>query len=300
MSRVLLAVLLLGAALPLPTSAASPAGGFDIFASDDGDDTSVVRASLTAYYHYDHPGQYRGLVVERARIRPLGTDGWSENRVYFRFADGTGDWKWNGQIGSNGHTVLGNASLVRDVPRRQEYFLEREVVETRQGEQGLYATFAGAAIDLPLDARQSRQLTLLAGIQTFTGDNVRAHLRATYSAQLVPEWGLGAQLRTRAFQSSHPGEADYYSPRWFAEAIPMLRLRRFHHGWMMAAGAGVGMQRDSNSDARAARLVEATIESPKSPRDWYLRATGTYSNTPVGEGINYGYRQVGVQLIKPF
>jgi hypothetical protein len=300
MSRALLAILLLGAAIPFPSSAASPAGGFDIFASDDGDDTSVLRTNLTAYYRYDHPGQYRGLTVERARIRPLGTDGWSENRMYFRFADAAGDWKWNGQIGSNGHTLLGNASIVRDIPRRQEYFIEREVVETRQGEQGLHATFAGAAIDLPLDAQQRQQLTLLAGMQTFTGDNVRAHLRATYSAQLVQEWGLGAQLRTRAFHSSHPGEADYYSPRWFAEAIPMLRLRRFHQGWMMAAGAGVGMQRDSNSDARAARLVEATIESPKTPRHWYLRANGTYSNTPVGEGINYGYRQISVQLIKPF
>ncbi|KGM51946.1 hypothetical protein N792_06245 [Lysobacter concretionis Ko07 = DSM 16239] len=300
MSRALLAILLLGAALPFPSGAASPAGGFDLFASDDGDDTSVLRTNLTAYYRYDHPGQYRGLAVERARIRPLGTDGWSENRVYFRFADAAGDWKWNGQIGSNGHTLLGNASIVRDIPRRQEYFIEREVVETRQGEQGLHATFAGAAIDLPLDAEQRRQLTLLAGMQTFTGDNVRAHLRATYSAQLVREWGLSAQLRTRAFHSSHPGEADYYSPRWFAEAIPMLRLRRFHQGWMMAAGAGVGMQRDSNSDARAARLVEATIESPKTPRHWYLRANGTYSNTPVGEGINYGYRQINVQLIRPF
>lgn len=300
MRRALFAALLSATVWASPVHGAPTAGGFDTFASDDGDDTSVVRAGVTAFYRYEHPAQYRGLTVEHARIRPLGTDGWSENRVYFRFADAAGDWKWNGQLGSNGHTALGNASLVRDVRRRQEYFIEREVVETLQGEQGLHATFAGAAIDLPFGTEERQQLTLLAGAQAFTGDNLRGHLRATYSVLLAPEWGLGAQLRTRGFHSSHPGEADYYSPRWFAEAIPMLRVRRFHRGWMMSAAAGVGLQRDSNSDARAARMAEATIESPRLPQHWYLRASATYSNTPVGAGATYGYRQLNVQVIRPF
>lgn len=298
MRRVLFVAVLL--AFALPARAGDVAGGVDLFASDDGDDTSVLRTGLTAYHHYEDPTHYRGLTVEHARIRPLGTDGWSDNRVYYRLADSSADWTWNAQVGTNGDTLLGNASLVRETRRRQEYFVEREVVETRQGEDGLYATFLGAAIDLPLDAADRQQLTVLAGVQDFTGENLRGHLRAVYSAQLVPEWGLGAQLRTRAFHNSHPGEADYYSPRWFAEAIPMLRLRRFHHRWMFSAAAGVGAQRDSHSDSRAARLAQVVIESPRGAGRWYLRATGTYSNTPVGEGINYGYRQVGLQLIQPF
>lgn len=298
MRRALSVALLLACALPL--HAQDVAGGVDVFASDDGDDTSVLRTALTAYYGYEDPTHFRGVTVEHARIRPLATDGWSENRVYYRFADSAEDWTWNAQVGTNGHTLLGNASLVREGSRRQEYFVERDVVETLQGEQGLYSTFVGAAVDLPLDSTERQQLTLLAGVQDFTGKNVRGHLRATYSVQLVPDWGLGAQLRTRAFHSSHPDEADYYSPRWFAEAIPMLRLRRFHHRWMFSAAAGVGAQRDSRSDRRAARLAQVVIESPRAARRWYLRATGTYSNTPVGEGVNYGYRQVGLQFIQPF
>lgn len=295
--------LLLGAALlacNLPAWAGDVAGGLDLFASDDGDDTSVLRTGLTAYHHYEDPTHYRGLTLEHARIRPLGTDGWSDNRIYYRFADSSANWSWNAQVGTNGDTLLGNASLVREARRRQEYFVEREVVETRQGEEGLYATFVGAAVDLPLDMSERQQLTLLAGVQDFTGGNLRGHLRGVYSALLVPEWGLSAQLRTRAFHNSQPGEADYYSPRWFAEAIPMLRLRRFHHRWMFSVAAGIGAQRDSNSDRRAARLAQVVVESPRAAGRWYLRATGTYSNTPVGEGINYGYRQVGLQLIQPF
>src|SRR3546814_16372336 len=59
---------------------------------------------------------------------------------------------------------------------------------------------------------------------------------------------------------------------------------------MVAAAAGVGQQRGSGADGRAARLAELTVESPRTSSDWYLRAHMLYSNTPVGDGVNYGYR----------
>src|SRR3546814_5307826 len=95
---------------------------------------------------------------------------------------------------ADGQTLLGSASLVRDRAWRQEYFVERDVLETRSGGDGRHATFAGAAFDIPLDAR-GQQVTLLAGVQEFSGDNVRTHLRAVYSLPLVADWGLGMQLR---------------------------------------------------------------------------------------------------------
>src|SRR3546814_1467271 len=98
-----------------------------------------------------------------------------------------------------------SSDLVRDRAWRQEYFVERDVLETRSGRDGRYATFAGAAFDIPLDAR-GQQITLLAGVQEFSGDNVRTHLRAVYSLPLVADWGLGMQLRARSFHNSHPRE----------------------------------------------------------------------------------------------
>src|SRR3546814_5503235 len=91
------------------------------------------------------------------------------------------------------------------------------------------------------------------------------------------------QLRARSFDNSQPRELDYYSPRRFDEVLPLLRLRRFHGGWMFAAAAGVGQQRESGADWRAARLAELTVESPRTSSDWYLRAHMLYSNTPVGD-----------------
>lgn len=294
---VLLAALTLASA-PL---AAQQAAHLDIFASDDADDTSVTRTGLTVDYRFEDIERYRGIKLEHIRISPLGQPTWDDQRLYYRFADRSDHWLWNGQIGTDGDTVLGSASLVRDVAFRQEYFIEREIVETPRGVgERLYYTFAGAAYDVPLDADGHHQLTGLLGVQVFSGDNVRTHLRGRYVASLNPDWGLSAQIRVRTFRNSDPFEFDYYSPRWFAEALPVLQLRRFRAGWMYSAAIGAGWQRDSDRSTRAARLVEASLTSPRHGDDWYMRVTALYANTPTGAGQSYGYRQATLELIFPF
>lgn len=280
--------------------AAGPAaGGVEVFASDDADDTTVHKVAVSAFARYQDADHHLGLVLEQARFRPLGDRGWTDHRAYLRFADSRDGLKWNGKVGTDGDTVLGAVALVREGPRRQEYFVERELLETRSGRSGRHVTFAGAAVDLPLGSG-AQQVTLLGGLQDFPGDNVRTHLRAIYTAPLAPEMGLALQVRARTFHNSTPREMDYYSPRRFHEVLPQLRLRRFHGGWMFAASAGIGRQRDSDGDWRAARLAELTVESPRWSSDWYLRTHLLYSNTPVGDGTNYGYRQLHLQLVRGF
>lgn len=300
MSRLLLLAAGCLALVLVPARAAMPAaGGVEVFASDDADDTTVEKFALTAFTHWTDADHHLGIAVERARFRPIGDAGWTDHRAYLRFADSGKTLNWSGKLGTDGQTVLGSAALVRDRRWRQEYFVEREVLETRSGQDGRYTTFAGAAFDIPI-GENGQQVTVLAGVQDFPGDNVRTHLRAVYSLPLVPDWGLGLQVRARSFHNSEPREMDYFSPRRFQEVLPQLRLRRFHGGWMFALAGGVGRQRDSDSDWRAARLAELTVESPRWSGDWYLRTHLLYSNTPVGEGTNYGYRQVHLQLVRGF
>src|SRR3546814_16393802 len=78
------------------------------------------------------------------------------------------------------------------------------------------------------------------------------------------------QLRARSFHNSHPRELDYYSPRRFDEVLPLLRLRRLHGGWMFAAAAGVGQQRESGAHWRAPRLAHLTEARHRTSPDWYL------------------------------
>ncbi len=294
------AVLIASLALASAPVAAQGAAHADLFASDDADDTSVTKSGLTLDYRFEDLEHYRGIKLEHIRIRPNGQSTWRDERLYYRFADRNDRWLWTGQVGTDGDTVLGNVTLVRDTSRRQEYFVERDILETPRGIEGLYYTFLGAAYDLPLDADGHLQLTGLIGVQDFTGANVRTHLRGRYIASLAPEWGLSAQLRVRAFHNSDPFEFDYYSPRWFAEALPVLQLRRFRSRWMFSAALGWGWQRDSESGTRSARLVEAAVTSPRQGRPWYLKATASYSNTPIGAGQSYGYRQLMIEWIRPF
>lgn len=294
------ATLALALSIAPPAALADGAAHLSVFASDDADDTSMLETGLTLDYRFEDVERYRGIKLERLDIRPLGGERWRDHRAYYRFADYNDHWLWNGQVGTDGDTVVGNANFVRGGRVRQEYFVERDVLETPRGVEGLHHTFLGASFDLPLGTGDRQQLTTLVGVQDFTGSNNRAHVRASYIVTVVPEWGLSAQLRTRAFHNSVPGEYDYYSPRWFAEAVPVLQVRRFHDRWMYSAALGWGWQRSSGTDVREARLVEAAITSPRTGRDWYLRATASYSNTPTGAGQSYGYRQLMLELVRPF
>lgn len=292
----LFAVAILFAALPV---LAQQAGGLQVFASNDADHASVLK--VATIYDFDHADSehYRGLSVELARFATTGGTHHDAQRVYYRFAGTGSEWKWNGNAGTDGHTALGSASIWKDGPRRQEYFIEREVVETRLGlERGLHSTFAGAAYDVPLSERSI--ITALAGVQEFTGGNVRVHLRARFIRVIDEQHGVSVQLRTRYFHSSEPGQFDYYSPLWYAEAIPVVQMRRFRGGWMFVAAGGWGERRDALSGWQSARLLEASVTSPEKGRAWWFKAGVIYTNTPVTSTSTYRYTQITAVAMRRF
>jgi hypothetical protein len=218
--------------------------------------------------------------------------------VYYRFAGGEA-WKWNGRVGSDGHTVLGNAAVHNESAHRQEYFIEREIIETPLGLQDrLYSTYAGGALDVPIDDRNL--LTTVVGVQDFDGDNLRLHLRGNFIHTLSTEHGLSAQLRVRYFHDSVANELDYFAPGWYAQAIPTLQLRRYVGGWRYAVAAGYGTQRDAGTSWRPARLLEASVTSPEDGHAWSFKAGFTYTNTPVNGGFTYDYRQFSLSLGRAF
>ncbi|GAB3726697.1 hypothetical protein GCM10028862_02310 [Luteimonas pelagia] len=273
----------------------------DLFASDDAEDTQVLRAAVGWDFRFESPDAFTGLQAETVRIRPQGQATWTDERLYFLHAGTARDRRWRVRAGTDGETLLGSANLVLDRDLRHEYFAEREILETPLGvSRRLFHTFVGAAHDIPLSDDGRHQLATVAGVQDFTGDNTRVHLRARYIAVVAPEAGLSAQLRTRWFRDSTPREFDYYAPGWFAEAMPVLQVRRYQGGWRWSAAAGIGWQRDAASDTRQSRLFEATLTSPRGDAGSYFDATMVYTNTPSSTGAGYGYRHVQLSWILPF
>lgn len=272
--------------------------GGDIFYSTDADDTEVFKAGANLDWKWKGPDEYFGLRVETAEFKPVGQYGRDSQRVYLRAADKTGDWNWRFNAGTDGDTVLGSATIHNNARFRQEYFIEREVLETPQGvDDGIYYTFVGGAIDLPMNDRNN--LTVVAGVQEFTGENVRTHLRATYVHVLKPEWGLSLQLRGRYFHSSHPGEFDYFSPEDYVEVMPVAQMRRYHGGWRYMLAGGYGGQKATGDDWKEARFLTAQVTSPP-VKEWAMTAGVTYSNTPISTGYTYDYTQFNMGLTRAF
>ena len=270
--------------------------GMDVTVSADADDTSVIRTGLNADWHYESDEKYTGFRLERTGYRPLGGDLEVDKRAYLRLGRPIGNWKTSLSIGSDLKNVYGSATVHNEATLRQEYFLERDKVETPIGvRRPIVYTFGGAAIDVPFS--QSSQVTLLGGLQTFTGKNERIHLRANFIQVLKSEWGLSGQLRTRYFHNSTPNEFDYYSPRWFAEILPVLQVRRFRRGWRAAAAVGYGGQRDASSDWRQSRYANFRVNSPSNKAGWALNADATYSNQPItnlAESYTYVRANLGI------
>jgi hypothetical protein len=273
--------------------------GTDLFFSTDAEHTDVLKAGLNFDWRHEGPEKYLGFRLEKAWFKPLG-QGWrGRERAYVRAADSLGKWKWNATVGSDGHTVLGSAGIHDEARFRKEFFVEREILETPQGlKRGIYYTFAGAALDLPANDRNV--LTLVAGAQDFTGDNLRTHLRATYVHVLKPNAGLSVQLRTRYFHDSVPHEYDYYSPRWYVQAVPLLQMRRFtDSGWRYLVAGGVGVQRDSDTHWRRSSYFNAQVTSPPQ-RGLSGNAALLFSETPTTAGNSYNYLQLTAGLTRAF
>ncbi len=279
-----------------------PAAGGEVFYSSDSEDTKILRTAIDFDLRNEGDDRRLGVRIENAWYNPIGSGTSERQRIFLQAADVTGRWNWAARVGTDGDMVIGTASIHDSSKYRKEFFIERDLVETRQGiDRGIYSTFAGAAIDLPANDRNI--FTALIGLQKFTGDNVRTHLRGNYVHVLKPELGLSAQLRGRYFHSSDPGEFDYYSPKWYAEVMPVIQLRRFVDGWEMVGAGGIGLQRDAGTDWRQSNFAQFRVRSPESSKHWSLVGEITYTDTPsnsASAGSSYSYFQTRLGIMRRF
>lgn len=304
--RVLLSAAL-GAALVSPMASAGEdfmALRPELFLSSDADDSQTQKLGLGWDWKRRDREHWAGAKVEHARF---SGEGWShsEQRLYGRMAGTLGEgepsddtWRWRADVGTNGDAVLGSASLHTEGERRREVFIERELLETREGtRRGQMFTFLGAAFDQPLGTRLSG--TALVGLQEFGDSNLRTHLRGNLVFALAPEQGISAQLRTRWYRNSDPFAGDYFSPDWYGEALGVLALRRVVGGHTWRAAVGQGRQRSSEEDWKRARIAEVGYESPRWRNSW-MRLNAGYTDTPVATSTgmgSYSYRYLMLEAV---
>lgn len=279
-----------------------PAAGAELWYSSDSDETDVVRAALDFDLRNRGPDRRLGIRIEKAWYDFAIGGERERERVFLRAADVSGDWNWEALVGTDGDTVIGNASVHDNSRWRKEAFISRDVVETPRGlDEGIYSTFLGAAIDMPVNDRNV--VTVLGGVQEFTGDNVRVHARANYVHVFDEELGLSAQVRGRYFHSTEPREFDYYSPEWYAQVLPVIQLRRFVSGWELVGAGGIGVQRDAATDWTRADFLNLRVRSPQNDENWQVFGDLVYTNSPGDSaqvGGDYSYFQTRVGVVRRF
>ena len=280
------------------------AAGFDIFGSSDADNFKVVKTGFSYFPDYQSTQNYLGVRLEHFLFSSdTGGSGHAE-RGFINFANSLDSWNYGGTVGTDGRTILGSGSvsttgLFDQANIRQEYFVNRDLIETPKGfNQGLYFTFFGGSYDIPLDDRNT--VTALVGAQTFSGQNYRLHLRSNYIYVVEPDWGLSLQLRGKYFWDSLPREFDYFSPRWYMEAIPTVQLRRFYQRWQFLVAAGYGARRNNGAPWQGAGLAQVSVISPRFGSNWVIDASFLYSNQPIVQSNTYSYEQATISLIRRF
>lgn len=272
-----------------PSPPTAPAAGIETIVSTDSEKTDVKKAIGKAYWQFEGPGEYGGISIEHVTYRFRDGPNRNEKRFYLQLARSSKDWAWHARIGANRDTVLG-AGSIRAADWSKELFIERERVETPRGvSDGLYYTLLGASADILSAPRHV--LNGMIGVQQFTGDNERILLRGSYIHVLAPSLGISAQLRTRYFHSTSPGEFDYFSPRDHVQLLPVVQMRRFdRNGWMYMAAFGFGAQRSTGSGWERSKLIDAKIESPASARKFQFFIHAQYTNSSLaGAASGYNY-----------
>jgi hypothetical protein len=281
-----------------PDLASRIAAGVDVYAVTDSDKTDVLKVAVRGLINYKGLDRYLGVAVEQTWFKPFGQQAVSARRVYLDFANDIGSWNLKGRIGSDGKSVLGSVSL-HNQDWSKEFFVEREIIETPKGlDLGIYTTFAGANFYIP--AGPENAFTALAGVEKFTGDNTRFHLRGSFIHTLKSELGLGVELRARYYHSTHPAEYDYWSPANHLEVIPILQLSRQDAGWSYRLEAGYGAQHDTGSGWQKARYAHINLTSPEIAKSWRAQADVLYSDNAISQSPNFHQFIGRLSIIKAF
>lgn len=243
-----------------------------------------------------------GLELENASWRGAGFE-LSQDRAFLTLNHRQSQYELNSRLSYVDDTLVGSGTLIANRPWRSEWFVERDRLETRTGvSSGLYHSFVGMAQDIPVSKADT--LALVAGMQWFTGENRRAHLRANWTHLLSEENGFAAQVQTRWYKDSVPGEFDYFAPGEYSSAVANLLWSRRIGPLRSRLVLGAGQQYIQASGSESVRQFEYLLETARPDvSNWNIQLRIGYTDAAqsgFSGGSNYWYRYGQFRLSKRF
>ena len=256
---------------------------------------------------YEHGEKYTGVSYQHNYFTQSGWDSSAEVYTLLTKAinprTGLG---YNANIGynlQNGHKLITTDSnygfRVTD-STKAELILNRDRVETQNSlNNGIYYTMGAASVEQQMLER----LTAIAmvGNMYFSDTNTRPLVRAKLIYDLVPDYGLTAQLRYRQYRDTNTTVPNnYFNPDHYTETMIAFGARKRISGWMLSGTAGVGRQKVSQDPSTTTQLYEFAATSPVASNSYYFKTRAGYGKSAGFLGPNYFYRYVMEELIIPF
>jgi hypothetical protein len=256
---------------------------------------------------YEHGEKYTGVSYQHNYFTQSGWD--SSAEVYTlltRAINPRTGLGYNLNVGynlENGHKLVTTDSnygfRVTD-STKAEFMLNRDRVETQNSlNNGIYYTLAAASVEQQVIER----LTAIAmvGNMYFSDTNTRPIVRAKLIYDLVPDYGLTAQLRYRQYRDTNTNLANnYFNPSTYNETMIAFGARKRISGWMLSGTAGVGRQTVNQDQSTTTQLYEFAATSPVASNNYYFKTRVGYGKMAGFLGPNYFYRYLMEELIIPF
>lgn len=183
---------------------------------------------------------------------------------------------------------------------KAEVMVNRDRVETQNSlNNGIYYTLGGVVVEQQV---LERLTAILMGANMYFSDtNTRPIVRAKLIYDLVPEYGLTAQLRYRQFRDTNTNVANnYFNPSTYNETMIAFGARKRIAGWMLSGTAGVGRQTVNQDPSTTTQLYEFAATSPVASNEYYFKTRAGYGKSAGFLGPNYFYRYIMGELIIPF
>ncbi|MGA8149278.1 MAG: hypothetical protein WB870_17135 [Gallionellaceae bacterium] len=278
----------------------------DFFGSTDSDGFSTYRYRTGYYPLYEHGDKYTGIEYLRNQFNQGSWSSFANQATLITKAinprTGLG---YNLNLGynvENGYKLLTTDSQygfrLTD-STTGELVVNRDRVETPNSlNYGIYYTLTGASIEQQLTERLT--FVGMGGDMFFSDTNTRAFMRLKLIYDLIPSYGITAQLRYRQYHDSNTNVPNnYFNPGTYTEAMLAAGIKRRIEGWMLNGTAGLGQQRIDQDLHTTTKLLEFGATSPY-VGTMFLRTRFGYSKFAEFIGPNYSYRYIMEELIFPF
>lgn len=279
----------------------------DIYYGADSENFSTYKYKAGILPLYEHGEKYTGLFYQHNYF----TQGnWSSTGEQYTLITKAINPRtalgYNLNIGyntENGHQLVTTDSSygfqVTD-STKAELLLNRDRVETQNSlNNGIYYTMGGASIEQQITERFTA--VVMGANMYFSDTNTRPIARAKLIYDLLPEYGLTAQLRYRQYWDTNTSVPNnYFNPSQYIENMIAFGARKRVEGWMLSGTAGVGRQSVNQAPSTTTQLYEVAATSPVNSNDYYFKTRAGYGKSAGFLGPNYFYRYVMEELIIPF